>query len=86
MFSKLKRWMANERQEKLLKVRGAEKDSGNFCSFHPHTDAGAPQSMGLSQTCGCQVGWQGGGKPWEFGVSRGKLLYRDGETPQVLLK
>ena len=30
LFSKLKRWMANERQEKLLKVRGAEKDSGNF--------------------------------------------------------
>lgn len=56
------------------------------CSFHPHTDAGAPQSTGLSQTCGCQVGWQGGGKAWEFGVSRGKLLYRDGETPQVLLK
>ena len=30
LFSKLKRCMANERQEKILKVRGAERDSGNF--------------------------------------------------------
>ena len=26
------------------------------------------------QTCGCQGGWGGGGKDWEFGVRRGKLL------------
>ena len=34
LFSKLKRWMANERQDKLLKVRGAERDRGNFGVTH----------------------------------------------------
>ena len=24
---------------------------------------------GLSQTCGCQVGWQGGGKAWNLGLA-----------------
>ena len=27
------------------------------------------------QTCGCQGGRDGGGKDWEFGVSRCKLVY-----------
>ena len=27
------------------------------------------------QTCGCQGGRGGGGKDWEFGVSRRKLVY-----------
>ena len=27
------------------------------------------------QTCGCQGGGGRGGKEWEFGISRGKLLY-----------
>ena len=34
------------------------------------------------QTCGCQ-GW--GGKEWEFGISRGKLLYREWINNKVLL-
>lgn len=41
---------------------------------------------GLSQTCGCQVGWQGGGKDWESGVSRGKSLYTGCIHTQVLLE
>ena len=36
------------------------------------------------QTCGCQ-GWDGGGKDWEFGVRRCKLLYIEWIHNKVLL-
>ena len=29
------------------------------------------------ETCGCQGGEGGGGKDWEFGISRCKLLYTE---------
>ena len=38
------------------------------------------------QTCGCQGGgWDGGGKDWEFGISRGKLSYIEWINNKVLL-
>ena len=37
------------------------------------------------QTCGCQEGWGGGGKDWEFGISRCKLLYTGWINNKVLL-
>ena len=39
------------------------------------------------QTCGCQgrVGWGGGGKDWEFGISRCKLVYAGWINNKVLL-
>ena len=37
------------------------------------------------QTCGCQRGWGGGGKDWEFGISRCKLLYTGWINNKVLL-
>ena len=35
------------------------------------------------QTCGCQEGW--GGKDWEFGINRCKLLYIEWIDNKVLL-
>ena len=37
------------------------------------------------QTCGCQVGRGGGGKDWEFGISRCKLLHIGWINNKVLL-
>ena len=38
------------------------------------------------QTCGCQGGWEVGGRmDWEFGISRCKLLYREWKNNKVLL-
>ena len=37
------------------------------------------------QTCSCQVGAGEGGKGWEFGISRGKLLYKEWINNKVLL-
>ena len=36
-------------------------------------------------TCGCQGGGAGGGKVWEFGMSRCKLLYIGWINNKVLL-
>ena len=36
------------------------------------------------QTCGCQGEGGGGGLDWEFGVSRGELLYREWINSMVL--
>ena len=36
------------------------------------------------QTCGCQRGWGGGGRDWEFGISRCKLLYIEWINSKVL--
>ena len=37
------------------------------------------------QTCGCQGGKGGGGKDWEFGISRCKLVYIRWINNKVLL-
>ena len=37
------------------------------------------------QTCGCQRGGAGGGKDWEFGISRCKLLHIVWINNKVLL-
>ena len=37
------------------------------------------------QTCGCQ-GEAGGGKDWEFGINRCKLLYTEWINNKVLLQ
>ena len=37
------------------------------------------------QTCGCQGGGDKGGKEWEFGASRSKLLYTGWINNKVLL-
>ena len=37
------------------------------------------------QTCGCQAGAGRGGKDWEFGISRGKVLYIGWINNKVLL-
>ena len=37
------------------------------------------------QTCGCQVGEGGGGKDWEAGISRCKLVYIGWINNKVLL-
>ena len=39
------------------------------------------------QTCGCQggAGHRGGGKDWEFGISRCKLVYTGWINNKVLL-
>ena len=37
------------------------------------------------QTCGCQGGGGRGGKDWEFGISRCKLLYTGWTNNRVLL-
>ena len=37
------------------------------------------------QTCGCQRGAGRGGKDWEFGMNRGKLLYIGWINNKVLL-
>ena len=43
-----------------------------------------PAHTHREQTCGCQVG-SGEGMDWEFGISRGKLLYIGGINNKVLL-
>ena len=37
------------------------------------------------QTCGCQGGGGRGGRDWEFGISRCKLLYTEWIENKVLL-
>ena len=37
------------------------------------------------QTCGCQVGEEGSGMDWKFGVGRCKLLYLEWISNEVLL-
>ena len=37
------------------------------------------------QTCGCQEGGGGGGKDWEFGLSRCTLLHKGWVNDKVLL-
>ena len=44
------------------------------------------QTHGLGeQTCGCQVGGEGNGMDWEFGVSRCKLLHLESISNEILL-
>ena len=38
-----------------------------------------------AQTCGCEGGWEGSGRDWEFGVSRWKLLHLEWISNEVLL-